>query len=109
MIDAGSAFASFLGTGFGVSATTIGGAVRGSTGFWAVVVDVSSSVSIGGLAFDELLRIRNAVKIGPAEIVGVDLVALAKRSVDFNGEVMGRVPKDRTWATIGEQEGPART
>lgn len=75
MIDAGSALASFFaGASNFVSVTAIGGAVSGSTGCWVVgVVVVSFSDSIGGLAFEELFRIRSAVKIGPDEIeVGLD-------------------------------------
>jgi hypothetical protein len=65
IIDAGSAFASFLAGGFGVSTTAMGGAVSGSTGCWVDGVGVSGFDSIGGLAFEELFRIRSADRIGP--------------------------------------------
>ena len=72
-----------------------------------MVVKSSFSDSIGGLAFEELFRIRSAVKIGPAAI-GVGLVDLAIRSVEITEGVEGRVANDRTWATIGVGVGPAR-
>ena len=67
----------------------------------------SFSDSIGGLAFDELFRIRSAVKIGPAHIED-GLVDLAIRRVEMIEGVDGRVANDRTWATIGVGKGPAR-
>ena len=71
------------------------------------MVKSSFSDSIGGLAFDELFRIRSAVRIGPAAI-GVGLVNLAIRRVEMIEGVEGRVANDRTWATIGVGKGPAR-
>jgi hypothetical protein len=65
MMEAGSALASFLAGGFGVSTADIGGAVSGSAGCWVGGVGISGFDSIGGLAFDEFFRIRSAVKIGP--------------------------------------------
>jgi hypothetical protein len=72
-----------------------------------VVVRSSFSDSIGGLAFDELFRIRRAVRIGPA-FIEAGFVDLAIRSVETTKGVEGRVANDRTWATIGVGKGPAR-
>jgi len=63
---------------------------------------------MGGLAFDELFRIRSAVNDVPLPIIGVILFVLDIPRVDNSGETGGRVPNDRTWAAIGEHEGPAR-
>ena len=63
---------------------------------------------MGGLAFDELFRVRSAVNNVPLPTSDVVLIVLAIPRVDNSGEIGGRVPNDRTWAAIGEQEGPAR-
>ena len=105
-IEAGSTLGSFFAGTF-VSATTIGGAMSGLTGCWIVVVEVSFPDSMGGLAFEELFRIRSAVKIGP-EVIAAGLDDFAIRSVELIEGVEGRVANDRTWATIGVGKGPAR-